>query len=296
MLHIIRMTAIGDALGAGEEYAPEVRVKNYRIDDGYRQNPQHHEVGPGMWTDDTMMSVAAARGLIFDQARQECKVLPTTLADQMVSLHKRHRSEGCNAGMLAALDGSQTGTDLRASFDRHGRTANNGAAMRSACYGVLGSIEQVRQASRDCAALTHQGLGVEGAFAVAAASHHFVHGGYKEDLDDFLAEHVNPIYTTRMHNRVAKQNGPLTFLTVCAALTAIKDSNTLTQVVERSIRVGGDVDTVAAIAMGIAASSVEIENDLPAWVFEGIRPVGDLTWEDLAVVDSGLTKVREAGR
>jgi ADP-ribosylglycohydrolase len=196
--------------------------------------------------------------------------------------------------MLAALDSSETGTDLRLSFDKHGRTANNGSAMRSACYGVLAALDQIRIVSQDCAMLTHQGLGVEGAFAVAAASHYFLNGGKKAGFNDFLAENVNPTYTTRMHNRVAKQNGPLTFLTVCAAFTAIRDSHTLTQVVERSIRVGGDVDTVAAIAMGVAGSCAEIENDLPAWVVEGIRPVAGLTWDDLVLMDRDLTQVFDA--
>jgi ADP-ribosylglycohydrolase len=212
----------------------------------------------------------------------------------MVVIHEQHRTTGYSKHMLDALNhGIEAGPRaLWQFFDGSFRSQSNGAAMRSAVYGVIRNEDEARFQAELCAQLTHEGFGVEGAEVVALASNYFIYKrGRKQDLNEFLAQKISPIWTTRMRERVAKQNGPITFLTVTAALTAVRESNTLTQVIERSIRVGGDVDTVAAIAMGIAVSCEEIRDDLPKHLWEdAILPVAGLTFERIRDIDQKLAQ------
>jgi ADP-ribosylglycohydrolase len=299
-LKILQRTAQGDAVGAGYEYVPQNKVQHFHLSDGYIQHAKHTEIRPGMWTDDTMMSVAVASSLFgtgnsWDMTEIERHTL--RLADNMVALHRSHWTKGYSSGMLAALDDAALAEDaggkrLSANFDKHGRSQNNGSAMRSAAYGIVPDLHDVRELATAGAILTHSGLGVEGAVVVAMVSHFFVFDlGTQEQMDDFLGDHGFATYTTRMRERVAAQNGPLTFLSVTAALTAIRESRTLSGVLERSIRVGGDVDTVAAIAMGLAGSCNEIEDDLPPYIDAEMQPVAGLSVSEIIDLDKGLTKL-----
>ena len=62
--------AIGDAYGAGFEYAPADFVKQNNTLTAYVKHPKH-SLAPGSYTDDTQMSIANAEGnpLRLDNAR-----------------------------------------------------------------------------------------------------------------------------------------------------------------------------------------------------------------------------------
>lgn len=300
---ILRATAIGDAFGAGYEYAPQDEVAGFTLASGFRQHHKHAEIQPGMWTDDTMMSIAAARALVTDMNRQEKpeKKSPRgdTLLQAMVDLHTAHRTAGYSKHMLAALDGATTGPELRTIFEGNPRSDSNGAAMRSAIYGVLPSLPRIRDATWRLSSLTHQGSGISGAQAVAGAVHFLrYHGGPVSEMKPYLAEWMGALWTLRWTDRVRPQNGPLGLITVAAALTIVSESQSLTEVIERSIRIGGDVDTVAAIAMAIAcnASPDDIADDLPPglWEGEGIVPVAGLEFSAIAALDAEIAALAEA--
>jgi ADP-ribosylglycohydrolase len=63
---LLRGTALGDAFGAGLEHLPPGRTAGFDLGWGFRQNPRYPEISPGQFTDDTMLSVAAARALHVD--------------------------------------------------------------------------------------------------------------------------------------------------------------------------------------------------------------------------------------
>jgi ADP-ribosylglycohydrolase len=54
--------AIGDAFGAGYEYTG--RVDRHELELAYVQHPTHRGTRPGMYTDDTQMSLAIAEALV----------------------------------------------------------------------------------------------------------------------------------------------------------------------------------------------------------------------------------------
>lgn len=301
MSRILRATAIGDAIGAGYEYVEPEVTENFRLSDGFRVHPLHTEIQPGMFTDDTMLSVASVRAILTDFfEREPTKKAPylvvrrDTLAQAMVDLHRNHPHQGYSKHVYEALSTSEDGPAFDAFFDRTFRSDSNGAAMRSACYGVFPSLPFILGSTYATASLTHARGGVSGAQAVAAVSHYFYHRiGPKKDLNRWLSDNVSPIWTITCRERVAKQHGPLAVITVCAALTAIRTSRTLSEVIEKSVRVGGDVDTVAAIAAGLAVSCDEIEDDLPAGYWDGtlIQPVAGIDWDEITRLDTELDRL-----
>jgi ADP-ribosylglycohydrolase len=54
-------------------------------------------------------------------------------------------------------------------------------------------------------------------------------------------------------------------------LTAVVERDSLTGILDHCIRYGGDVDTVAAVAMAAASGSGEVAQDLPRHLIEGLE-------------------------
>lgn len=78
--------AIGDAYGAGFEYADEMLLENDLSH--YVQHPRHN-IKPGCYTDDTQMSIAIAETII-----SQAPWTPELLANNFVKAFKRDSREG----------------------------------------------------------------------------------------------------------------------------------------------------------------------------------------------------------
>ncbi len=59
--------------------------------------------------------------------------------------------------------------------------------------------------------------------------------------------------------------------TVNALLTVLKNANTQSELLLQSVAFSGDVDTVAALALGIGRVSSAYEADLPAFLFTDLE-------------------------
>ncbi len=97
--------AIGDAYGAGFEYADSELVERFNDLSSYRQHPRH-QIKPGCYTDDTQMSLAIAETLVAGEPWT-----PDVLAHRFVTAFKRDQREGY-AGrfyqfLLQVQDGQQ---------------------------------------------------------------------------------------------------------------------------------------------------------------------------------------------
>ena len=80
--------AIGDAYGAGFEYAHRSYVQQHNDLSRYVKRPKY-SITPGFYTDDAQMSIAIAE-LLFEQI--ECK--PLNIATKFVDCFKRDPREG----------------------------------------------------------------------------------------------------------------------------------------------------------------------------------------------------------
>jgi ADP-ribosyl-[dinitrogen reductase] hydrolase len=253
--------AVGDAYGAGFEYADPDFVATHNTLEGYVQHPTHSGVRPGAYTDDTQMTIAVAELLISGGPWTAKR-----LADQFVGVFKRDQREGYADGFYRLLrevgDGAEMLLRLNPDSDR------SGAAMRAGPTGLLPTVSDVLHYAAVQARVTHATpAGIEAAQAAALAVHycHFELGPVAEVgrwVDQQLQSHGGAGGWSQPWRGKVGARG---WMSVRAALTAITTdtSGSLSEILRTCVAFTGDVDTVAAMAMAAASRSQEITRDLP---------------------------------
>ena len=251
--------AIGDAFGAGYEYVDPKVVEGVELTH-YKQHPIHKLV-PGSYTDDTQMSLAIAEAIISGE-----EWTPLNLANRFVGCFKRDQRQGYAKGFYQLLCDVENGEELLARIRPD--SDKSGAAMRAAPLGVLSDIAEIKGNCAIQAAITHNTPdGTKAAIAVSLTSHYFLYDlGSKRDLFEFLKEHISGEWK-EWSGKVGAQG----LMSAKAAFTAIVRNKTLSGLLKDCIRFTGDVDTVAAIAMGCAAHSNEFKKDIPEALMQGLE-------------------------
>jgi ADP-ribosyl-[dinitrogen reductase] hydrolase len=275
--------AVGDAYGAGFEYTgqmPPTDLAEMR----YVQHPRHRGTRPGMYTDDTQMSLAIAELLVEGR-----KWTPENIAGKFVEVFHRDSREGYAGGFYSFLQQTRTAEaflrNIRPDSDK------SGAAMRAGPLGVLPSVGQVLDRCRVQAVLTHDTQdGIHAAQAAALMTHYFLYDlGLRARLGEFLAGQVPGQWDVPWIGKV-KSKG---WMSVRAAVTAVQRNDSLARLLRDCVAFTGDVDTVATIALAAASCSGEYARDLPAGLIEGLEN-GPYGKDYLARLDAGLLAL--AGR
>jgi len=261
-------TAVGDALGAPFEGAADVRPRDL----------EHVERDAGLlrWTDDTAMTLAAAESLAehggFDGA---------AMAHRFAEEHRREPWRGYGAGppqIFAAIRaGAPWDEPARALFGGSG-SFGNGAAMRAAPAGLLayGALPAAARLARQQAAITHtHEQGLQGAALQACAVAWLVCAqptegsdsptrlldeirGYAPDRE--LQEGLTAITALRPDADptsvvAALGNGVAAVESVPAALWAfVRHPRSFVDTVRAAITLGGDTDTIAAMAGALSGA------------------------------------------
>jgi ADP-ribosylglycohydrolase len=253
--------AIGDAYGAGFEYADPEFVLSYNDLSGYVRHPRHN-LRLGCYTDDTQMSLAIAETLVAQEPWT-----PEVLANRFVTTFKRDQREGYARRFYQYLLQVQNGQEFLEGINW--TSDKSGAAMRAAPIGILPTVERVIEATTIQAAITHNTEdGINAARAAALMSHYFIYRlGSKEALGQFLEAHVSGEWSNPWQGEV-KSKG---WMSVRAAITAVMRNNSLSELLKDCIAFTGDVDTVAAIALAAASCSEEIKQDLPEHLVAGLE-------------------------
>jgi len=254
--------AIGDAYGAGFEYVRDRRflTRNNKLH-AYVQHPRHRRK-PGVYTDDTQMSIAIAELIVDGSPWTEER-----LAGKFVEVFHRDPREGYAGGFYAFLKKTRTGeaflANIRPDSDK------SGAAMRASPIGVYPSIDAVIERSSLQAALTHNTPdGINAAVAASLMTHYFLYGlGAKKDLPDFLVEHV----PGNWHEPWMGEVGSRGWMSVRAAIASVVRHESLAAVLKSAVAWGGDTDTVAAIALATGSCCQELVPDLPDRLFHDLE-------------------------
>jgi ADP-ribosylglycohydrolase len=282
--------AIGDAYGAAFEFVRPPYADQVRNDGRtYQRHPEPHrtEMGNGRYTDDTQMALAIAEHLIAGDP-----FTPEALCGRFVETFRRDPRPGYGKHFYAALNQARTGAELLALMVPG--STRSGAAMRSGSIGLLADLDAVLDLADRQASVTHDSPEARAsARAVAAMTHYCARRlGPKAELGSFL-ERVVP-----GHPWAAPKRDWITVEGLdCAraAVTVVREAASLKDALIRSIAPGGDVDTVAAIALFAGSLCRELDDDLPRELYEGLEngPFG-LTYLDAmdkALADwAGLNK------
>ncbi|MEO1270311.1 MAG: ADP-ribosylglycohydrolase family protein [Myxococcota bacterium] len=253
--------AIGDAYGAAFEYARAKFISRYNHLQGYARRIRG-ELRPGQYTDDTQMSLAIVEAMLSEE-----RWTAPHLARRFVEVFKRDPRQGYAKGFYRLLVDVSDGEELLSRLRPH--SDKSGAAMRASAIGVWPSVGQVVDRCRVQARITHDTPdGINAALAAALMTHYFIYDhGPKHELGRFLEIHVPGQWSLPWMGEV----GPKGWMSVRAAVATVVDHDRMSDILKAAVDWGGDVDTVAAIALAAASCASEVEQDLPEVLVEGLE-------------------------
>lgn len=268
--------AVGDAYGAGFEYAEPGFVAEHNTLRGYVRHPTHGQL-PGAYTDDTQMALALAE-LLADGDPWT----PENIAERFVDAFHRDPRPGYASGFQAFLHEVRTGGDFLARIRPD--SDKSGAAMRAAPVGLLSTVDEVLHRTGVQARVTHDTPdGVASASAAALAVHYCRYGlGPVAEVGEWIADRLgSPVWARPWHGKVGSKG----VMSVRAALTALAGHDSQSEVLRACVAFTGDVDTVATIAL--AAASWVLPADLPRVLLDGLEN-GTYGRDHLAQLDARL--------
>lgn len=274
--------AIGDAYGAGFEYADATFVPAHNTLASYVQHPRHG-IRPGCYTDDTQISLALAEAIVEGEAWT-----PERLAERFVAAFHRDEREGYSQSFFYLLKSVSSGSGLL----RRIRPVSDksGAAMRAAPLGVFSTIDEVVRRSQVQAAITHNTPAGTGAATAAALMAHYClyDRGPRQKLGRILEQHVRG---GGWDEPWGGKVGPKRWMSVRAAITALAKCRSMSDLLRRSVAFTGDVDTVAAIALAAGSCCRGLEQDLPECLRTGLEN-GPFGRDHLARIDRAVLAQR----
>ena len=252
--------AIGDAYGAGFEFSSREKISRHNTLNGFVA----HDLGipAGHYTDDTQMTLAIAE-VLLGGAEWSTQVF----ADAFVRCYKRDPRPGYAKGLQALLEQCVDGTSLRENIRPQSR--RNGAAMRAVPLGLIADIERLQEAARAQAVVTHDTPeGIISAQIVALMAHVLLYErAALRDIPKLVERHTAFVLANDWNAEVECD----AVQTLHAVNTILLRNRRLSNLLVDAVNLGGDVDSVAAIAMGLASSSQEYTHDIPAQLVDDLE-------------------------
>ena len=256
--------AVGDAFGAGFEYVREDAFRAQARSMKYMQHPRHLGLKPGMYTDDIQMSLALAEHMVENRPWTR-----EAVAESFVSTFHRDPRDGYARGFQKFLESVHSGEEFLERIKPH--SDKSGAAMRAAPLGWIDDVDLLKERCELQARLTHDTPdGVAAALAVSLTAHFFIYH-YDEPMGDafvFLEKHI-PGYDFR--GEVRGPVGPKGLQIVQAALFHVHDNEFVEPLLLSIMEEGGDTDTVACIAMSLAAHCLDYDPTIPEELYFGLE-------------------------
>lgn len=285
--------AQADAYGMAREYvktkdAPEHVAECLKLE-RYLAHPSYHKLPPGTYTDDTQMSIAVAEVLL----RHGPEAGHKEFSDAFFECFKRDPRDGYSRAFQSILEEAKTADHMRMLITP---TSNkNGAAMRAVPLGVIKDPLKLIQACSAQAMVTHATWGgVNSAISVALMSHFALY-----DRRDFSAMHQWCCNWSQAHeffrqpwegpvqeNSKDKKGLGVGMNTAWAVQTLLETETSLMGILRRCIEWGGDTDSVAAVAWGIASCRYPGEV-LPAFFEDDLEKVNGSAYGPAFLKDLG---------
>lgn len=226
------------------------------------------------YTDDTVMTLAVAEALIRSYPLSD----PSDAAFEAAECMHRWGKMFPYAGY-----GGKFMDWVRSDNPEPYGSLGNGSAMRvsSAAWVYRGDLEMIRAVARATAMPTHNHEeGIKGAEAVASAIGLALEGKSKDEIRKYIEEEFHyDLSRTLDEIRPDYKMDPTCPGSVPEAIIAFLEGQSFEDVIRGAISIGGDSDTIAAIAGSIA----EAFYGIPAQIIEQTRAC--LTVEQNLIVD-----------
>lgn len=236
---------LGDIIGSPYEFDAGEKTKEFPL---FSEN--------SVWTDDTVMTIAVADAFLTAGLDAE----EETLRNQLVKSMRHYGKLYPKAGY-----GLRFWRWLHSWHPKPYNSCGNGSAMRvSSVAWLYNDLDSVRRAAHISSEVTHNHPeGIKGADATAAAIFLARTGHSKEEIKEYIirefqydlsrtCDEIRPGYH---HVEICQESVP-------EAITAFLEGESFEDVIRTAVSLGGDCDTVAAIAGSIAEGFYGVPEDL----------------------------------
>ena len=226
-------------------------------------------------TDDSVMTAAIAAGLLDAGKDENEKTVKETVIKFMQKYGRRYPNAGYGTRFIHWIF-----KDNPQPYNSWG----NGSAMRVSAVGWLyDSLERTREVARWTAEVSHNhSEGIKGAECTAAVRYLARTGKTKKEIKDYvirefgydLHETLDEIRKRHRHDESCMDSLP-------KALVSFFEGNSYEDVVRNAVSLGGDTDTLAAIAGAMAEGLYEIPEEI---ISEGLKYIPQEMQEVLRAV------------
>ena len=207
------------------------------------------------YTDDTVMTLAVAEAFLEGGQEQE-------LRKRLIASMQRYGRAFPYAGY-----GGMFGRWLRTPDPQPYGSFGNGSAMRvSAVAWLFGDLDTVRRMARLSAEVTHNHPeGIKGAEATAAAIYLARTGSTKAEIKAYIENHFHYDLSRSCDDiRPGYRHVESCQETVPEAITAFLEGESFEDVIRTAVSLGGDCDTLTAIAGSMAEGFYGVPEELKA--------------------------------
>ena len=218
------------------------------------------------FTDDTVMSVAVANALVKTYGKDD-ETIKAELVRQMQALGRRYPGAGYGGRFWDWL----FITDNPEPYNSFG----NGSAMRVSSAGWLyDTLEETLHAAHLTAEVTHNHPeGIKGAESTAAAIFLARNGKSKDEIKDYIVKNFGyDLDTTLDEIRPSYHMNETCQGSVPQAIRAFLEGSDYESTVRLAVSIGGDSDTIACIAGGIAEAYYGMPENLKAEALNRLSP------------------------
>lgn len=253
------MTAIGDAYGAAFEFEKETRhVRNNLT---YKKHLTF-SIGDGQFTDDTQMSVA-----VFDviSSKKIEDMVEEDFVKSFVESYKAMPIEGYTKYFKEVMETCTVGNFTSKIVPN---STKSGSCMRSASIGLYRNIDEILYVSKLQSIVTHNtDIAIECAQAISLASHYFL---YNKGISKYLGEFLNKTIKGNIDWIDTHLDWATSEAIDCSrnAIHLLKTTRNYSSILMDAVTAGGDTDTVASMALGIASLSHYHVDDLPEELYQ----------------------------
>ncbi|MBU2709106.1 ADP-ribosylglycohydrolase family protein, partial [Zooshikella marina] len=275
--------AVADAYGAGFEFSSKEKITRYNDLSSYTTHDLYGM--QGKYTDDTQMSIAVAELILSKPVWSE-----RDIASKFVECFKRDPRKGYSKGFYSLLQKVDSGDDLLLKIRNN--SDRNGAAMRAVPLGIVkDKVELIAKAKMQAAVTHNTDIGIKSSCAVALAAHFGIYQkGQLSQLKTFLESTSFLGWDYDWFTEVSVS----AFDTVSAAFSCLPSCQSLKGLLKKCISLGGDTDSVASIAVGLATCFEEYDKALPLNLIETLdESVYGL--EYLSALDKKLVEYTHSG-
>ena len=226
---------LGDIIGSPYEFDRGNKSKEFPL---FSHN--------STYTDDTVMTLAACQAFLDVQPSDSDEKILQILASRMRQFGKMYPNAGYGGMFRQWLSNPQ-----RKAYNSFG----NGSAMRvSSVAWLYNDIDAVRHAARLSAEVTHNHPeGIKGAEATASAIFLARRGHSKAEIKEYIEREFGyDLNRTCDEIRPGYFHTETCMKTIPEAITAFLEGDSFEDVIRTAVSLGGDCDTLTAIAGSIA--------------------------------------------